>query len=123
MVPRSLIPLKPFGFSAIPFPQDRGTIDGQDKNIGNRSRAMDRDSPLRRMCCLDVVGNGARPRPALMAMHLTFTRMTQSPTAISPDSLDNQIRWITGSSAIGILLIFLGLVQRRPIPDESIKTP
>jgi hypothetical protein len=61
--------------------------------------------------------------PALMAMHLTFTRMTQSPTAISPDSLDNQIRWITGLSVIGVLLIFLGLVQRRPIPDESKKTP
>ena len=55
--------------------------------------------------------------PSMIALLVAFNRIQQSPTAatVSPEPLVDSLRWITGSTVIGILLMFLGLVHRKPI--------
>jgi ACR3 family arsenite efflux pump ArsB len=58
--------------------------------------------------------------PPIVAMLIFFNHMTQSPIAsIVSESMSNSLRWITGLSVIGFLLMFLGLVRRRPVPTEA----
>jgi hypothetical protein len=56
--------------------------------------------------------------PTTVGMLLTFRLLTQSSAGEIPQQpLQDLLRWSIGLSATGILLLFLGLVRRRPIPE------
>jgi hypothetical protein len=56
--------------------------------------------------------------PWLAAMAVDFCRVTQS-GSLRPEAWPDAIQWRLGSSSIGVLLVFLGLVRRRPVPQQG----
>jgi hypothetical protein len=54
--------------------------------------------------------------PTMIGMIVTFNNV-QSPDVSA--SLDSQMRWIMGSTVIGLLLMFLGVVHRQPIAEAK----
>ncbi len=58
--------------------------------------------------------------PPLISMLVTFNQFVQSPHArIAADSIDESLRWIIGGPLIGVLLVFLGLIRRRPVVEAG----
>lgn len=58
--------------------------------------------------------------PPMIGMLVTFNKMMQSPNAgVSSDS----IRWTIEMSVVGTLVMFLGLVRRRPVVESESDNP
>ncbi len=56
--------------------------------------------------------------PSVAGLFITFNNIT---SAYSPDQMDEWLYWTVGLGNIGILLLFLGLVRRRPVPVPTHK--
>ena len=65
-------------------------------------------------CCL---------APTFVGMLVSFNALTQTPPVpVSPATLHNVIRWSMALTAIGVLMVFLGVARRQPIPKLEEKT-
>jgi hypothetical protein len=61
--------------------------------------------------------------PTLVTMVITFNYIhRRPPTPVPSDVMHNLILWNTGLGTLGALLLFLGLVIRRPIPEQADET-
>jgi hypothetical protein len=56
----------------------------------------------------------------MVGLLVMFNHRMRSPNASLPvESTADSFRWIMGLSVIGVLLMFLGLVRRQPIPESG----